>query len=421
MKHSSSLLSRCAQRGLTLIELLVAMVIGLVVVLAVTSIVTLGESQKRSTTSTNDMNQSGTYAAYAIDRLLRSAGSGFAQSGSARFKPAGAPELFGCRLSAARNIGGAPTTILPRATAFPAPFQNFLGGAGAAAAGNLRMAPLLIAKNQSAAGSDVLMVMGGNAAAGDAPRQIRSGVAGNDNLRLDNTIGLVDADVGLVTQAGITDCLIEQVNAPDAAARAALVAAGNEILPIGGKYLTASGSTTSLATLAGSGSAYFIPLGNANASNMQFQLLGVGDNRTLFSYDLLRAAGSGTDVDAMQAVADGVVALFAMYGVDTNDDRIVDAWVDPAAAGYTIADMQTAAGAPDAVRRIVAARVAIVLRSSLYEKDAVTAAGNLVVFGDQAAGLQRTVTVNNADDVHYRYRVIDTIVPLRNMMLLPTP
>jgi hypothetical protein len=29
--------------------------------------------------------------------------------------------------------------------------------------------------------------------------------------------------------------------------------------------------------------------------------------------------------------------------------------------------------------------------------------------------------VNNADDVHYRYRVIDTIVPLRNMMLLPTP
>jgi type IV pilus assembly protein PilW len=287
------------------------------------------------------------------------------------------------------------------------------------------MAPLLIAKGQSAAGSDVLMVMGGNAAAGDAPRQIRSGVLATDNLRLDNTIGLVDGDIGLVTQAGVTDCLIEQVDAPTPPAPPPpgapppnpLRVPGNEILPLGGKYLTASGSTTSLATLAASGNAYFIPLGNANANNIQFQLLGVGDNRTLFSYDLLRAAGAGSDADAMQAIADGVVEMHALYGVDDSPlpagDRIVDKWVDPSGA-YAVNALLTA---PDTVRQIVAVRVALVMRSSLYEKDVVTP-GTVTVFGDHSAA--RTLTVS-ADDQHYRYRVIDTIVPLRNMMLLPTP
>ncbi len=111
--------------------------------------------------------------------------------------------MFGCRLSAARLIGGTATTILPRtASAFPAPFDTLLGGSGAAAAGNLRLAPFLIAKGAAGA-SDTLVVMGGNAAAGDVPRRIRSGFPDNDNLRLDNTIGLRNGDIGLVSKEGI--------------------------------------------------------------------------------------------------------------------------------------------------------------------------------------------------------------------------
>jgi type IV pilus assembly protein PilW len=185
MNARSKPFARAAQRGLTLIEMLVAMVIGLVVVLAVTSVVSLGEARKRSTTSTNDMNQSGSYAVYMIDRLLRSAGSGFAQTGTRG--------VFGCRLSAARLIGSTATTILPRtASAFPAPFATLLGGSGAAAAGNLRLAPFLISKGADGA-SDTLVVMGGNAAAGDVPRRIRSGFPDSSNLRLDNTIGRATA------------------------------------------------------------------------------------------------------------------------------------------------------------------------------------------------------------------------------------
>jgi len=402
--------ARAAQRGLSLVEMLVALVIGLIVVLAVTSAVTLGEAHKRSTTSTNDMNQSGSYAAYMIDRVLRSAGSGFAQTGTRG--------LFGCRLSAARSIGGTPTTILPRTTsAFPAPFDTLLGGSGAAAAGNLRLAPLLIAKGASNGASDTLVVMGGNAAAGDVPRRIRSGFPSNNNLRLDNTIGLANGDMGLVSREGTTDCLIELVIVTDAAAFAA---AGNETLPMGGRYFTSTGATTSLATLVADGTALFTPLGNVGANNLQFQLLGVNANRTLVAYDLLRAAGTGidegTDASAMQALADGVVALYAVYGVDTDSNGTADTWIDPASTGYAIGTLMLA---PDTMRHIVAVRVALVMRGSLFEKVPVTG-DSLTVFGDLAVASRRTLTIAEADR-NFRYRVIDTTIPLRNMLLLPFP
>ena len=115
---------------MTLIELLVAMTIGLVVTLVVSTLLVAGENHKRTTTSTNDADQTGNYAFYALDRALRSAGSGIVESAF----PTDVGVL-GCRLNAAG--------ILPRAGAFPIPFSTaFLGGAP----GNLRVAPLLIAQ-----------------------------------------------------------------------------------------------------------------------------------------------------------------------------------------------------------------------------------------------------------------------------------
>lgn len=390
--HSSAIRSR----GMTLIELLIAMVIGLVLTLAVTSIVIFGESQKRTTTSTNDMGQSGAYAAYVVDRAVRSAGSGFSQSWNLG--------AFGCRLSA--------SSILPRLTAFPPPFAAFLGGAGAAQSGNLRLAPVLIAKNQSAAGSDVLVVMGGNGAAGDVPRPIR-GLIDTDKLRVENTVGLASGDIALITQSGTEDCLFEQINVADAAT---FKAVGNEVVPLGGSYFTSTGSSTSLATLAGSGAAFASTLGNASAGNVQFQLIGVGANRTLFSYDLLRSAGAGTDADALQSLADGVAELHALYGLDTDNNGTVDTWVAPDATGYDIATVMTT---PATMRQIAAVRVALVMRSSNFEKEVVSPP-TLTLFGDLATALQHTVTLTGGDDPHYRYRVIDTTIPLRNILLLPT-
>jgi type IV pilus assembly protein PilW len=111
-----------------------------------------------------------------------------------------------------------------------------------------------------------------------------------------------------------------------------------------------------------------------------------------------------------------VVNLKAQYGLDTTEppDGIIDAWEDSNGAWY-----QSLAGLkPDttawlkAVRRLLAVRVAIVTRSAQYEKDAVTA-GPLRMLDD-------TVSMTlNADDQHYRYKVLETIVPLRNAFWNP--
>ena len=390
--------SRDRQRGLTLIELMVSVVIGLIVTLAVTSAVTFGEATKRSTTSTNDMGQSGSYAAYLLDRAVRSAGSGFAQS----WELGG---VFGCKLTAARGA----TAILPRATAFPVPFDQFLGGAAGSA--NLRVAPLMIASGQGTDGlSDVLVVMGGNAAAGDVPRIIRSSGASANILRLDNTIGMKQDDMALISQSGSTDCLLEQVSA---ASPGFNDAPDNELLPLGSTYYTAGGGA--LATLAGSGGAYLSPLGNAVAGNVQFQLFGVGANRTLFSYDLLRSAGN----DQAQAIAEGVVRMQALYGLVDPATGAFTQWVKPT-GDYAVEKVMTT---PLTARSIAAVRIALILRSSHHEKE--KANGEKVaptafkLFSDLTeTALHQTVTLSD-EDQHYRHRVVDFTIPLRNVLLLP--
>ncbi|SEF34055.1 PilW family protein [Variovorax sp. NFACC27] len=391
---------RRRQHGVTLIELMVAVIIGLVVTLAVTSLLIFGESSRRTTTATNDMGQTGAYAAYVLDRAVRTAGSGFTQS----WTLAGA---FGCLLNA--TLPSTPN--LPRSSAFPAPFATaFLGGASGSA--NLRVAPVLIGKSQSDAGSDVLVVMGGTASSGDVPRLILSSGKSTNILRLDSTVGLAEGDLGLVSASGTTDCLLEQVHSSTAFADSA----DNDALPLGSTYYTASGSSTSLSTLAASGSAYFTPLGNVNAGNTQFQMFGVGSNNTLYSYDLLMANGT----DASQAVADGVSEMHALYGLDTNADGVLDTWVDPGATGYDIATMMTT---PATARQVVAIRVALVLRSANPERandnGELPSPASLTLFSDLATSLQQTISFSTSEQ-HFRHRVVESTIPLRNVLLLPT-
>jgi type IV pilus assembly protein PilW len=73
--------------------------------------------------------------------------------------------------------------------------------------------------------------------------------------------------------------------------------------------------------------------------------------------------------DAAQAIADDVAELHALYGLDTNADGILDTWVDPGAAGYDIA---TVMATPATQKQIVAIHLALVLRSTNYEKDIVS-------------------------------------------------
>lgn len=385
-------------RGMTLVELLVAMTIGLGITLAITSVLIANERHRRASTSTNDAQQTGSYAYYALDKALRGAGSAIAESA--------APTdvgVLGCHLNAG--------AILPRATPFPVPFAGFLGGAS----NTLNVAPALIGAGQSQGGSDVIMIMSGSGSAGGVSRQI-SGGGSAITATLDNTVGFANNDLLLVSQSGVPDCLLEEV-----------ATVTSPTLNLAGAYYTANSSSASMATLAVNTASYVTPIGNATANNVQFMLFGVDTNRTLYSYDLLQNLNlvGGVGGDSAQAIADNVVQLNALYGIDTNGDGIQDAWAGPTDAGW---DINSVMNSSVLMKQIVSVRVALVVRGEYYDLNGGTAAvpipvspPTLTIFSGlvNGGGTSLAQTINlSATDQQFRYRVFEFTVPLRNMLLL---
>ncbi len=109
-----------------------------------------------------------------------------------------------------------------------------------------------------------------------------------------------------------------------------------------------------------------------------------------------------------------IVQLQALYGKDTNADGSVDTWNTTLPA--TNADWM----------QVLAVRIVVVARSTQYEKEEVTTA-NLnwdvgsagTVAGSAACGTSKCLTIKIdtlTDWKHYRYKMFETVVPLRNML-----
>ena len=393
--------TRCA-RGFTLLELMVAVVLALVMSLAIFSALASSEGRKRSMTSVNDISQTGNVAAYQIEKALRGAGSGFAQSGAA---------TYGCKIMANDSANGVILPFPPPATMQP-PFQ----GLGAALSGIFRLAPVVIVKGGttpavSGNGSDALIIMAGNAGYGEVPIPFNNAATASQ-LNLLNSLSLGGGDVVLVTDkagsGGPAPCMIEQVSP--------LFSNGGNtpLVPLAGRYTANPIGASNLTTF--SASAAVLNLGNAVTSPPGFQILGVGDDNVLYGYDLLHNAASNTS----QALADGVFEMHALYGVDNDLDGRVDTWMAPDAPGYDFLTLEYGTAAANlTLQKIKAIRIGLILRTSQPERAAVTP-GPLTLFADLGAGLSVARALAPAEQ-SYRYRTIDITVPLRNAFLLNKP
>ena len=388
-------------RGFTLIELLIAMTIGLIVTLASMSMLAESEGRRRTQSSVTSIDESAQFISYSLGELLRNAGSGFTQSW---------PYTFGCKLNG--RVGGSQIFPLP---SLPAPFAGV-----AAAAGTFRLAPVLIFKNASAGGSDVLAIAEGTAGFGEIPLAFGSAPT-SSALNLVGTTTLRASDLMLVadkTSSGPTACMLQQASSSFTAS------ATTTQVALAGSYYTASGADISLSSYSADGVA--MVLGNpANANPPTMTLVGIGSNNlggtassgsTLYRYDLLTAGGSPV------AVADGVVDLRAVYGVDENGDGLPEVWRAADATGYTPAALLDGSSAAALkLLRIKAIRIGMIIRSNLAEKpDAVSGApvapATLSLFSDLGA-LAYTRTLS-ASDRNYRHRVIESTVPLRNLLMV---
>ena len=376
--------------GFSLIELLVSMVIGLVVTLAITSVLIRSEGSKRSTTSVNDLNQTGAYAAYVLDRAIRSAGSGFSQNWSA---------MYGCRL----NASASGTQVLPATIAAASTFTNV------SAAMPARLAPVVIGKGLAPnTGGDVLMVIGGMAGAAETPLAVTP--VSSTNWQVPNTLTYRVGNMVLLADPSVpSGCMVQQLGSLDATA---------STVQLAGTYFSATGTTVNLASF--TGGTVMAQLGSDATNPPHFQLFGVGANNALFSYDLLQNGGGE------QPIADGVVEMRALYGVDTAIPRpngTLGNWVDPiAGSGYEASVlMDGSVASQDKLRRIVAIRLGFILRTSLPERpqDYQQPTGTtLTLFGDLLAAVRQTRVLSGAD-LNYRFRTVETTIPLLNVLNAP--
>jgi type IV pilus assembly protein PilW len=410
--------------GFTLIELMVALVVGMVVVLSVVAVQKAFENQRRTTTSGNDVDNAGAYALSQIDDLVRPAGSGFTQAYS---------QTFGCALSATSG-GGA---VLPQAT-FPAPFTNVMG-----AIGTLRMAPVLIIPgntavanlNQGNGSSDVLMVMSGAGTEANI-QTLFTGPAAATTLTVQSAAGFNPGDLLLVMDTpgttGPAPCWIEQV-------AAGAIASGATTLNLGGTYYSSAAVQAPPAGVSVNGAA--VPIGNyTNVNYPSFELIGVNQGNQLYAYDLLQLQGT-----TALPIGDSVMELHARYGTATAGG-VCCTWVDPGAAGspYSAANLMSGTFAASALlNQIKAVRVGLILKSPLLENMVKASAttythvttGPLTLFSDLGAALTYTRTLDspNADgctvapsaantpvvgcEKDYRYRTLELTIPLRNTII----
>ncbi|QIL83613.1 prepilin-type N-terminal cleavage/methylation domain-containing protein [Diaphorobacter sp. HDW4A] len=387
------------QKGFTIIELMVALAIGLIVTLAVMGMMVVSQTHERVTTSSNDMSQGGAFTASILDNSLRSAGAGFSQ-----YWNLGA---MGCRINAKRD----GVQILPRTAALPTPFANVMGGS--AGITDLRLAPLLIGQGQSQGGSDVLIAMAGLHNVGDVPRNVATYSGGQ--LYLTNTVSIHQNDVVLVSRDGTKDCIMTQV---DGGAKTPFAdVAGQTFLPLGGALFSdqSADGTVSLGTLTLNSGGKAILSGIGSVDSVRMQVFGVGSDSTLYSYDLLQSTGK----DASEALMEGVVAMRATYSVNSNADDITKSpaptWQAP--TGNYALDALIAQTPPTRMRSIVAVRVSLLLRSTVRQNQMV--ASDSYTLLDGVAG-STTVSISDANR-YYTHRVVETTIPLRSMMMRLLP
>jgi type IV pilus assembly protein PilW len=394
---------RYRQAGVTLIEMMIAVLISLVLSIAVMMVMSTFEGRRRTLGSTSDMDQTSALAMFQLDRWIRSAGSGLVQGNS---------YTYGCKILAAVSS----TQILPATSALPAPFASVNPGTS----GVFRVAPVMILPGQTTPGvsgqaSDVLVLM----SAGNDASQVPAPVGGPptaSSIPVSNITEFSPSDLLLLADqqsaagGGLKDCMVSQ------AASTLSTGGTGTALPLGGTGTTYYASTiNSVAITAFTDQTTVSDLGGAviggTSQPPSFQVLGVGDNNTLYSYDLLKIAGT-----TVQPQAEGVFEMHAIYGVTSTSSNVIDNWVDAGTtSAYSVSALSDgSATARGLLKRIRAVRVALIMRTSLPEKDVVKASTTLTMFSDLSSfGVNLTRTLSTAEQ-HYRYRVVESTIPVRN-------
>lgn len=392
-------------RGFSLVEIMVGLVIGLLATLVIMQAYATFEGQKRSTTGSSDAQTNGNVALYMIERDARMAGYGMSGAGMSN-SPLDCTTIYSYYKTSSSE---GPIPDLSTNGLFPVSITD--GGTGPGA-------------------SDMVTLRFGTSLMGGVPTHLSKTMPDSSSeLNVDSTYGCANGDL-IILSHGSNCTLMQLTEVQDSALKLQHNPGGTPSYNPSASYQNTNGWPGYAGRL-GSGTHAG---DSANPSSVSclgtwitrtYAVVGEG-NTPVTSADItvrnLAARDSGAYVPR---VAD-IVNIQAQYGVSSAaNNNTVSAWVN---ADATATPGLATWAAPTAADRklIKAVRIAVVARNGLLEKDTVTTpcttAQSTVNNGPCAwddTGVDAAPKIDlshDADWQRYRYRVYETIIPLRNII-----
>jgi len=274
---------------------------------------------------------------------------------------------------------------------------NAITGLTAADAAN-NLAPVTITAGAAGA-SDTITIRYGTSMLGGMPTVV-TGTPGAGAFELRSNLQCRDGDIVLATQGN--NCALTRLAADDANPR------GVE----GDVTINLDAGENAPAVLTGTD---FIDFTNISC---------LGDwvvSTYRVNNGILQRTNNGNTEDLIS----GVASIQAQYGISlTQESNEIVQWVEPTGAVWGAAALRTTAANAAGIlqlnrNRIKAVRLAVIARNDKEEPVAVSqacdGAGQGVCSWD-GAGPNVDLSTADANWANYRYRVFDTIIPLRNMI-----
>ena len=339
------------ESGFSLIEIMVGMVIGLLAIIIMMQVFAVSEERKRTANAGSDAQNSAVIALDGLQRHIGQSGYGFALT-----------RLLGCNLQLpfGAPVPLAPVIINPAVAVIPAGDAN----------------------------TDTLLISYG---------------LGNDQpegYNLD-TAGLTGPNHKIIG-TGMLRVGDRVIAAPAACGATTLVLGTVQTVGVPNPSdvtVTSSTTGTGLFNLGATPRFLAYAVRNGNLVVCDYMAANCGD----------ATAASLANPAIWRLVAENIVSLRAQYGRDTSGpmDGTVDA--------YNRTTPTTAC----LWARTPAIRLALVARSAQFEKDAVTTVAPRWAGSDSAVPLSaQPINIDLSGDANwgnYRYRVFETVVPIRNV------
>jgi type IV pilus assembly protein PilW len=347
------------QHGASLIEIMVGVVIGLIAILVIYQVFAASEGLRRNTTGVGDAQQNGLLTSFALGIELANAGNGISSA---------AQELYGCT-----NLSNDPTK-------------------------SVRPVPVLITDSGNANLPDEFSVLYAASTSLAGPIDIRKAAAPGDPLEVQSPLpGKLNAfkkgDMVVAINLGglCSRSILTSVTEPDA----------NGVITL--THTVQDGSAVDFTS-----SSEILNLGQASRVQRVRYYVNPA-NSVLYSQNLF-------DPDAAPVpLASGVVNLKVQFGVDSDDDGFMDDWVSASEAGWDAATLMSGAKDVTTIARlsqIKAVRIGVVTRSEQFDRDAGAFAHTLFNCATPPCDGAIDITA----PAQWRYRVYETIIPLRNVI-----